>query len=113
MILLSYFFQLGLVIDLTNTTRYYSVNDWKKEGIKYVKVSFQIHNYQLLDYEKVVVRLWFVFVLSYNYYMHLFLFLFLFYFYLIQLNCKGRGSVPENEAVNQFVYEACYFLHFI
>ena len=34
--------QLGVVIDLTNTTRYYSVNDWKKEGIKYVKVSFEI-----------------------------------------------------------------------
>nr|KAJ0202207.1 hypothetical protein LSAT_V11C600326860 [Lactuca sativa] len=28
--------QLGLVIDLTNTSRYYSMNDWKKEGIKYV-----------------------------------------------------------------------------
>ncbi|KAI3499704.1 hypothetical protein L1887_35509 [Cichorium endivia] len=37
----------------------YSMNDWKKEGIKYVKI-----------------------------------------------NCKRRGSVPENEAVNQFVYEA-------
>ncbi|KAJ9548750.1 hypothetical protein OSB04_021293 [Centaurea solstitialis] len=48
--------KLGLVIDLTNTTRYYSVNDWKKEGIKYVKI-----------------------------------------------NCKGRGSVPENEAVSQFL----------
>nr|KAJ0189523.1 hypothetical protein LSAT_V11C800428410 [Lactuca sativa] len=55
--------KLGLVIDLTNTSRYYSVNDWKKEGIKYVKI-----------------------------------------------NCKGRGSVPENEAVNQFVYEARYMI---
>lgn len=55
--------KLGVVIDLTNTTRYYSVNDWKKEGIKYVKI-----------------------------------------------NCKGRGSVPENEAVNQFVYEVSQFL---
>nr|GEW53415.1 mRNA-capping enzyme-like [Tanacetum cinerariifolium] len=55
--------KLGAVIDLTNTTRYYSVNDWKKEGIKYVKI-----------------------------------------------NCKGRGSVPENEAVNQFVYEVSQFL---
>ncbi|XP_071723071.1 uncharacterized protein [Rutidosis leptorrhynchoides] len=55
--------KLGLVIDLTNTTRYYSVNDWKKEGIKYVKI-----------------------------------------------NCKGRGSVPENEAVNQFVYEVYQFI---
>ncbi|KAI7756057.1 hypothetical protein M8C21_019786 [Ambrosia artemisiifolia] len=42
-------------------SRYYSVNDCKKEGIKYVKI-----------------------------------------------NCKGRGSVPENEAVNQFVYEASH-----
>ncbi|KAI7728393.1 hypothetical protein M8C21_026809 [Ambrosia artemisiifolia] len=48
--------KLGMVIDLTNTTRYYSVNDWKKEGIKYVKI-----------------------------------------------NCKGRDSVPENEAVSQFL----------
>ncbi|MFS7945550.1 putative mRNA (guanine-N(7)-)-methyltransferase [Helianthus anomalus] len=55
--------KLGVVIDLTNTTRYYSVNDWRKEGIKYVKI-----------------------------------------------NCKGRGSVPENEAVNQFVYEVSQFL---
>lgn len=31
--------QLGLVIDLTNTTRYYLVTEWKKEGIKHVKVS--------------------------------------------------------------------------
>lgn len=32
-------FQLGLVIDLTNTTRYYQTTDLKKEGIKHVKVS--------------------------------------------------------------------------
>ncbi|CAI9289924.1 unnamed protein product [Lactuca saligna] len=30
--------QLGLVIDLINMSRYYSMNDWKKEGIKYVMV---------------------------------------------------------------------------
>lgn len=30
--------QLGLVIDLTNTHRYYPASDWKKEGIKHVKV---------------------------------------------------------------------------
>lgn len=30
--------QLGLVIDLTNTSRYYPVTDLKKEGIKHVKV---------------------------------------------------------------------------
>ncbi|KAL1330927.1 hypothetical protein HN51_048165 [Arachis hypogaea] len=30
--------KLGLVIDLTNTTRYYPVSDLKKEGIKHVKI---------------------------------------------------------------------------
>jgi len=30
--------QLGLVIDLTNTSRYYPVTDLKKEGIKHLKV---------------------------------------------------------------------------
>ncbi|KAI8560649.1 hypothetical protein RHMOL_Rhmol04G0274100 [Rhododendron molle] len=30
--------RLGLVIDLTNTSRYYQASDWKKEGIKHVKV---------------------------------------------------------------------------
>lgn len=29
--------KLGLVIDLTNTHRYYPASDWKKEGIKHVK----------------------------------------------------------------------------
>ncbi|KAK2966141.1 hypothetical protein RJ640_018394 [Escallonia rubra] len=55
--------KLGLVIDLTNTSRYYQVSDWKKEGIKHVKIL-----------------------------------------------CKGRDSVPGNEAVNQFVYEVSQFL---
>ncbi|PIA38958.1 hypothetical protein AQUCO_02700264v1 [Aquilegia coerulea] len=50
--------ELGLVIDLTNTTRYYSPADWKKQGIKHVKIA-----------------------------------------------CKGRDSVPDNESVNNFVYE--------
>lgn len=31
--------ELGLVIDLTNTTRYYSPADWKKQGIKHVKIA--------------------------------------------------------------------------
>ncbi|XP_031397140.1 mRNA-capping enzyme-like isoform X2 [Punica granatum] len=31
--------KLGLVIDLTNTTRYYSALDLKKEGIKHVKIA--------------------------------------------------------------------------
>ena len=34
----SFALQLGLVVDLTNTSRYYSVADLKKEGIKHVKV---------------------------------------------------------------------------
>ncbi|XP_059657806.1 uncharacterized protein LOC132304241 [Cornus florida] len=55
--------KLGLVIDLTNTSRYYPASDWKKEGIKYVKI-----------------------------------------------RCKGRDSVPANEAVNYFVYEVSQFL---
>ncbi|KAG5253305.1 mRNA-capping enzyme [Salix suchowensis] len=55
--------KLGLVIDLTNTTRYYSTTDLKKEGIKHVKIY-----------------------------------------------CKGRDAVPENAAVNTFVYEVMQFL---
>ncbi|XP_057803453.1 uncharacterized protein LOC131018766 [Salvia miltiorrhiza] len=55
--------KIGLVIDLTNSSRYYNVNDWRKEGIKHVKIP-----------------------------------------------CKGRDSVPENEAVNKFVYEVQQFL---
>ncbi|CAL0324742.1 unnamed protein product [Lupinus luteus] len=55
--------KLGLVIDLTNTSRYYPVTDLKKEGIKHVKIQ-----------------------------------------------CKGRDSVPDNLAVNQFVYEVTQFL---
>ncbi|XP_047332466.1 mRNA-capping enzyme-like isoform X2 [Impatiens glandulifera] len=54
---------LGLVIDLTNTTRYYSPDEWKKDGIKHVKIQ-----------------------------------------------CKGRGSVPDNEAVNAFFCEVSQFL---
>ncbi|XP_043711172.1 mRNA-capping enzyme-like isoform X3 [Telopea speciosissima] len=55
--------ELGLVIDLTNTTRYYSPADFKKQGIKHVKIA-----------------------------------------------CKGRDSVPDNESVNNFVYEVFQFL---
>ncbi|KAL2554749.1 mRNA capping enzyme family protein [Forsythia ovata] len=55
--------KLGLVIDLTNSSRYYLINDCKKEGIKHVKIP-----------------------------------------------CKGRDSVPDNEAVNRFVYEVAQFL---
>ncbi|CAA3027955.1 mRNA-capping enzyme-like isoform X1 [Olea europaea subsp. europaea] len=55
--------KLGLLIDLTNSNRYYSTNDWKSEDIKHVKIP-----------------------------------------------CKGRDSVPENEAVNAFVFEVSQFL---
>ncbi|KAL6987730.1 mRNA guanylyltransferase [Sarracenia purpurea var. burkii] len=55
--------KIGLVIDLTNTSRYYPTSDWKKEGIKHVKIQ-----------------------------------------------CKGRDSVPDNEAVNYFVYEMIQFV---
>lgn len=34
--------QIGLVIDLTNSTKYYSPADLKKDGIKYVKVSISL-----------------------------------------------------------------------
>lgn len=33
--------ELGLVIDLTNTTRYYPLSDWRKEGIQHVKIRCQ------------------------------------------------------------------------
>ncbi|MCD7456514.1 hypothetical protein HAX54_031952 [Datura stramonium] len=55
--------KLGMVIDLTNTSRYYSLSDWRKAGIKHVKIQ-----------------------------------------------CRGRGSVPDNESVNLFVYEVSQFL---
>ncbi|KAF3638817.1 putative pentatricopeptide repeat-containing protein, chloroplastic-like [Capsicum annuum] len=35
--------KLGMVIDLTNTTRYYSLSDWRKEGIKHVKIQCRGH----------------------------------------------------------------------
>ncbi|KAK6152508.1 hypothetical protein DH2020_015143 [Rehmannia glutinosa] len=57
------FKQVGLVIDLTNSSRYYNVNEWRKDGIKHVKIA-----------------------------------------------CKGRDSVPENEAVNKFFNEVAQFL---
>jgi hypothetical protein len=30
--------KIGLVLDLTNTTRYYSTQEWTKLGIKHLKV---------------------------------------------------------------------------
>lgn len=29
---------VGMVIDLTNSSRYYNPNDWMEHGIKYIKV---------------------------------------------------------------------------
>ncbi|KAL1543533.1 mRNA guanylyltransferase [Salvia divinorum] len=55
--------KIGLVIDLTNSDRYYDRKNWTDEGIKHVKI-----------------------------------------------RCKGRDSVPENEDVNQFVYEVQQFM---
>uniref|UniRef100_A0ACD5WAL3 Uncharacterized protein n=1 Tax=Avena sativa TaxID=4498 RepID=A0ACD5WAL3_AVESA len=55
--------EIGLVIDLTNTSRYYSPAEWTKQGTKHVKIP-----------------------------------------------CKGRDSVPDNESVNEFVYEVMAFL---
>ncbi|XP_010325810.1 uncharacterized protein [Solanum lycopersicum] len=55
--------KLGMVIDLTNTSRYYSLSDWRKQGIKHVKIQ-----------------------------------------------CRGRGSAPDNESVNLFVSEVSQFL---
>ncbi|PIA54431.1 hypothetical protein AQUCO_00900761v1, partial [Aquilegia coerulea] len=56
--------EIGLVIDLTNTSRYYPTSDWKKikAGTRHVKIA-----------------------------------------------CKGRGSVPDNESVNDFIYEVSQF----
>uniref|UniRef100_A0ACD5ZXK4 Uncharacterized protein n=1 Tax=Avena sativa TaxID=4498 RepID=A0ACD5ZXK4_AVESA len=55
--------EIGLVIDLTNTSRYYSPAEWTKQGTKHVKIP-----------------------------------------------CKGRDAVPDNESVNEFVYEVMAFL---
>ncbi|KAL5728633.1 mRNA guanylyltransferase [Ranunculus cassubicifolius] len=54
--------EVGLVIDLTNTTRYYRASDFGKAGINHVKIA-----------------------------------------------CKGRGSVPGSQAVNDFIYEILQF----
>ncbi|KAL5204861.1 hypothetical protein ABZP36_009732 [Zizania latifolia] len=53
--------EIGFVIDLTNTTRYYSSAEWTRQGTKYIA-------------------------------------------------CKGRDVVPDNESVNEFVYEVMMFL---
>ncbi|KMS97069.1 hypothetical protein BVRB_7g179300 [Beta vulgaris subsp. vulgaris] len=55
--------KLGMIVDLTNTDRYYSSSDFKKEGIKYLKI-----------------------------------------------RCQGRDAVPDNEAVNVFVFEVAQFI---
>ncbi|KAG8044111.1 hypothetical protein GUJ93_ZPchr0047g2820 [Zizania palustris] len=55
--------EIGFVIDLTNTTRYYQSAEWTRQGTKYLKIA-----------------------------------------------CKGRDTVPDNESVNEFVYEVMMFL---
>ncbi|KAG6482332.1 hypothetical protein ZIOFF_058963 [Zingiber officinale] len=79
--------ELGLVIDLTNTSRYYSQSEWIKIGIKHVKAR------NLFFILATVVRC--------NYLLNPF---------LIQIPCKGRDSVPDNESVNIFVHEVLQFL---
>ncbi|XP_074570709.1 uncharacterized protein LOC141827381 isoform X1 [Curcuma longa] len=78
--------ELGLVIDLTNTSRYYSQSEWTKIGIKHVKVR------NLFFILVTVVRC--------SYLLNPF---------LIQIPCKGRDSVPDNESVNIFVHEVLHF----
>ncbi|XP_074312021.1 uncharacterized protein LOC141647644 isoform X2 [Silene latifolia] len=56
-------FKVGMVVDLTNTNRYYSTSDFKKQGVKYLKI-----------------------------------------------RCQGRDAVPDNEAVNTFVFEVAQYL---
>lgn len=36
---------MGLLVDLTNTTRFYDRNDIEKEGIKYVKLHCKGYEY--------------------------------------------------------------------
>lgn len=55
-------FQLGLVIDLTNTTRYYSVLDLKKEGIKHVKVCIGQLCLLIQGFLAVLLKLWYLFL---------------------------------------------------
>eukprot|EP00850_Spirogloea_muscicola_P006265 SM000029S10560 [mRNA] locus=s29:803350:809670:+ [translate_table: standard] len=59
--------QFGLVVDLTNTRRYYHENEFRSNGVRYVKAR------------------------------------------LLPVPCRGRNEVPDNETVNQFVYEVMRF----
>lgn len=81
------------MIDLTNTSRYYQASDWKKEGIKHVKVGVEFW--------------WFNPFVTWqlNFFWPLLIF-----FVCIKIQCRGRDSVPENEAVNCFVYEVSFLL---
>eukprot|EP00250_Pteridium_aquilinum_P005768 c15818_g1_i1 orf=283-2259(-) len=57
--------EVGMAIDLTNTTRYYPASEWRDQGgIKYLKIP-----------------------------------------------CRGRNEVPDNAAVNIFVYEVMHFMN--
>eukprot|EP00850_Spirogloea_muscicola_P016566 SM000135S27010 [mRNA] locus=s135:225419:230943:+ [translate_table: standard] len=59
--------KVGLVVDLTNTRRYYLENEFRSNGVRYVKAR------------------------------------------LLPVPCRGRNEVPDNETVNQFVYEVMRF----
>ncbi|KAK9804496.1 hypothetical protein WJX73_010638 [Symbiochloris irregularis] len=54
--------RVGLVLDLTNTYRYYDSEEWEQMGVQYLKI-----------------------------------------------HCRGRGEVPEPEAVNRFCWEVASF----
>jgi mRNA-capping enzyme len=75
------------VIDLTNTSRYYSPSEWTKQGTKHVKVREQGLSLDSNMYTLALIG----FVLM--------------TFFSFQIACRGRDAVPENEAVNTFVYE--------
>ena len=79
--------QVGLVIDLTNTWRYYDVEEWTAQGVEHCKVSTntvrlallpQCNVHQLLRCMKVALR--------------------------------GRGSVPSPEAVNEIFWTGFTFI---
>lgn len=84
------------MIDLTNSTRYYSAIDLKKDGIKYVKVSISL-KLETYVYQYVCKLMKFAISKIFKFW--------------VQIRCVGRLEVPEPAAVNEFVYEVCFFLH--
>lgn len=84
--------QLGLVIDLTNTNRYYQVSDWTEAGIGYVKVKVARYYCAIISFRwtasmqsalnKVITS------------------------HIFQIRCQGRDAVPDNDSVDKFIHEA-------